>query len=103
MRPNTEGDSPPTAPPVPQPNEFVRWGLGCLVASAALLGVVILAFVIFVALEPPAWVQIGVGIGLAAAGAGLAWLVASALGQTMGKGEDRTSTLDRFKRVRSRR
>jgi membrane protein implicated in regulation of membrane protease activity len=55
--------------------------VGCLVASAATLGVVILVFIVAVALQPPVWVQITVGIVLAIGATVLAWLVASAVGQ----------------------
>jgi membrane protein implicated in regulation of membrane protease activity len=61
--------------------DVVGWGVGCLVASAATLGVVILVFIVAVALQPPVWVQITVGIALAIGATVLAWLVASAVGQ----------------------
>ena len=60
--------------------DVVRWSVGCLVASAATVGVVILVFLVAVALQPPIWAQIALGVGLAIGGAILAWLVASALG-----------------------
>lgn len=60
----------------------VRWGLGCLLGAAAMIGMVILTFLIAFALEPPTWVQIVMGIGLVGAGGALAVLVALALGQT---------------------
>lgn len=59
----------------------VRWGLGCLVAAAAVVGGLILTLLVAIALQPPAWIQVVLGIGLAVGGAILAWLVASALGQ----------------------
>jgi membrane protein implicated in regulation of membrane protease activity len=70
-----QSSQPPGSPDV------VGWGVGCLVASAATLGVVILVFIVAVALQPPVWVQITVGIALAIGATVLAWLVASAVGQ----------------------
>jgi hypothetical protein len=58
----------------------VRWGLGCLVAFAAIVGSLVLVFLISFALEPPAWLQVAIGVGLVSGGAVLAWLVATALG-----------------------
>ncbi len=66
----------------PESPDVIGWGVGCLVASAATLGVVILVFIIAVALQPPVWVQITLGIALAVGATVLAWLVASALGQS---------------------
>jgi hypothetical protein len=60
----------------------LRWTLGCLVGAAALTGSLILALLVALALQPPTWIQVVVGVGLAAGGAVLAWLVASALGQS---------------------
>lgn len=60
----------------------VRWGLGCLLGSAAVIGLVILTFLVAFALEPPTWVQIAMGIGLVGAGGALTVLVALALGQS---------------------
>jgi hypothetical protein len=62
--------------------DVVGWGVGCLVASAATLGVVILVFIVAVALQPPVWVQIAIGVALAIGATVLAWLVASAVGQS---------------------
>jgi threonine/homoserine/homoserine lactone efflux protein len=70
MDPSQEG-------PLTRPE--VRWGVGCLVAGAALVGVVILVLLVAIALSPPTWVQVVLGVLLAAGGAALAWLVASAL------------------------
>jgi hypothetical protein len=61
-----------------------RWGLGCLVAAAALIGSLVLVFVIAFLLDPPEWVQVLMGIGLVLEGALLAWLVAAALGRARG-------------------
>jgi hypothetical protein len=65
----------------PGSTEVVRWGVGCVVAAAALVGMLILVFLIAVALSPPAWVQVLAALALAAGGVTLAWLVASALAQ----------------------
>ena len=62
--------------------DVVRWSVGCLVAAASTVGVVILVFLVSVALQPPVWLQVLLGVGLAAGGAVLAWLVASALSQS---------------------
>ncbi len=58
----------------------VRWGLGCLVASLALGGVLILVLLIAIALRPPVWLQVVLGIGLVVGATLLAWVVAVALG-----------------------
>jgi hypothetical protein len=60
----------------------VRWGVGCLVAAAAMVGVLALVFVIALVVQPPAWVQVVLGLGMAGGGVVLAWLVASALGRS---------------------
>ncbi|MFN2490611.1 MAG: hypothetical protein ABR529_12935 [Actinomycetota bacterium] len=57
----------------------LRWTVGCLVGATALVGTLILALLIALALQPPTWVQVTVGVLLAAGGALLAWLVATAL------------------------
>jgi hypothetical protein len=59
----------------------VRWGVGCLVAAAAMVGVLALVFLVALVLQPPAWVQVVLGVGLGAGGLVLAWLVAAALGR----------------------
>jgi len=64
----------------PLPPE-VRWGVGILVSTAAVVGILILVFLVAIALTPPVWVQVALGIGLAVGGALFAWLIASALGQ----------------------
>jgi hypothetical protein len=64
----------------PLPAEL-RWTLGCLVASLATVGVLILVALIAIALSPPTWVQVLLGVGLALGGAVFAWVIASALGQ----------------------
>ena len=65
----------------------VRWTLGCLVAAAAMVGVVIFVSLVAIALTPPTWVNVVLGVVLALGGASLAWLVATALGQ---RGADTT-------------
>jgi membrane protein implicated in regulation of membrane protease activity len=52
------------------------------VAGVALLGVGILAALLALYLQPPAWLQITVGILLALGGVLLAWLVATAVGRS---------------------
>jgi hypothetical protein len=60
----------------------LRWTVGCLVGAAAVVGALILVLLVTLALQPPEWLQVAVGVGLVAGGAALAWLVASALGQS---------------------
>ena len=74
----TQTARPPTDPRRP---DVFRWSVGCLVAAAATVGVVILVFLVSIALQPPVWVPVTLGIALAIGGAILAWLVASALAQ----------------------
>lgn len=52
--------------------------VGCAVGAAATIGIAILVFLIALALQPPAWVQILIGAGLAVGAAVFTWLVASA-------------------------
>ena len=59
----------------------VRWGVGILVSTAAVVGILILVFLVAIALTPPTWLQVVLGVGLAVGGALFAWLIASALGQ----------------------
>jgi hypothetical protein len=58
----------------------VRFGVGCLVATAAIAGSLILVFLVAFALQPPAWVQVVLGVALIGGGAVLGLLVANALG-----------------------
>jgi protein-S-isoprenylcysteine O-methyltransferase Ste14 len=58
----------------------VRWTLGCLIAAAAMVGLLILVLLVAIAFEPPQWIQVMLGAFLALGGALLAWLVAAALG-----------------------
>ena len=64
----------------PLPPE-VRWTVGCLVASLATVGILILVFLAAIALSPPTWVQVVLGVGLTVGGAIFAWLIATALAQ----------------------
>jgi phosphate/sulfate permease len=52
---------------------------GCFVASAAIIGTLVLVFLVVLALRPPTWVQVVIGVALAVGGATFAWLIASAL------------------------
>lgn len=60
----------------------VRWAVGCLIGSAAIVGTLILVMLVAIALQPPTWVQVALGVALACGGGLLAWLVAAALGGT---------------------
>ena len=55
-----------------------RWAVAFAVGGAATIGVVILVFLVALALQPPAWVQVVVGVVLAVGAAIFTWLVASA-------------------------
>ena len=57
----------------------VQFGVGCLVALAAIAGSLILVFLVAFALQPPAWVQVLLGVALIGGGAILGLLVAKAL------------------------
>ena len=58
--------------------DVTSWMVGCAVGAAATIGIVILVFLVALALQPPAWVQILLGGVLAVGGAIFTWLVASA-------------------------
>lgn len=58
--------------------DATSWMVGCAVGAAATIGIVILVFLVALALQPPAWVQIVLGGLLAVGGAIFTWLVASA-------------------------
>ena len=60
----------------------MRWTFGCLVGAAAMIGTLILVFLVAITLSPPVWVQVVLGLGLVAGGGTLTWLVVSALGQS---------------------
>lgn len=57
----------------------LRWGLGCLIGMASMVGLLILALLVAIALQPPTWLQVIIGLVLVIAGAALGWLVVSAL------------------------
>ena len=63
----------------------LRWGVGCLVAAAAMVGAVILLMYVAFTFELPVWAQMLLGVGLTLGGALLAWLVFSALTQSRHK------------------
>jgi hypothetical protein len=67
----------------------VQWGVGCLVASAALVGVALMVLLLAFYLQPPTWVQIVLGVVLGVGGALLAWLVATALGRSRAQSHER--------------
>lgn len=81
--------SEPQRDPLTRPE--IRWGVGCFLGSASLLGVLTLLIVISFALSPPTWVQVLLGVLLVVGGVAFAWLVASALGQ--GRSSDRSRNL----------
>ncbi len=58
--------------------DVVRWGVGCAVGAAATIGIGILVFLVALALQPPAWVQVVLGVAMALGGAIFTWLVATA-------------------------
>lgn len=64
---------------VPESGDFVRWIAAGIVATAALLGLVVLVAIIAYALQPPGWLQMVLGVVMAAGAAVFAWLLASAL------------------------
>ena len=65
----------------------VKWGVGCLVAAAAMVGLVILLMYVAFTFDLPVWAQIALGVGLTFGGGLLSWLVVSALGQSRSKAE----------------
>lgn len=75
----TEGTEAKNTKTDPLDRPEVQWGVGCLLGLTAMVGLVIIALLIALAVQPPDWVQIIVGIGLVLGGAALAWLVAAAL------------------------
>lgn len=58
---------------------LVGWGMAVLVASAALIGLVILVLVIAFAVQPPAWAQILVGVLIVVGVVSFAWLLQAAM------------------------
>lgn len=65
------------------------WGVGCLVAAAAMTGIVILLMYVAFSFDLPIWAQIALGFGLTLLGGLLTWLIVSALGQSRQKSTDR--------------
>ena len=65
-----------------QMSDEVRWGLGCLIAAAAITGVVILLMYVAFTFDLPEWAQIVLGVGLTFGGALLTWLIFTATGQS---------------------
>lgn len=63
----------------------LKWGVGCLVAAAAMVGAVILLMYVAFTFDLPVWAQMLLGVGLTLGGALLAWLVVSALTQSRQK------------------
>jgi hypothetical protein len=72
----------PVEPEDPLKRPEVLFGVGCLVALAAIAGSLILVFLVAFALQPPAWVQVLLGIALIGGGAVLGLVVAKALGMS---------------------
>jgi hypothetical protein len=60
----------------------VVFGVGCLVALAAIAGSLILVFLVAFALQPPAWVQVLLGLALIGGGAVLGLIVAKSLSRS---------------------
>ena len=58
-----------------------RWVIGIVVGLTAMVGLMILVFMVSFALEPPPWLQVVMGILLVGVACLLTWLVASALDQ----------------------
>ncbi|MFN2525351.1 MAG: hypothetical protein ABR505_03680 [Actinomycetota bacterium] len=79
-----------------------RWTLGCLVASVALTGLLILVLLVAIAISPPVWIQVLLGVGLACGGALLAWLVAAAL-KTRAQTEEAPTVVDLSSKERTPR
>ncbi|MEA2452248.1 MAG: hypothetical protein QOG04_958 [Actinomycetota bacterium] len=65
-----------------QMSSEVKWGVGCLVAAAAMTGLIILLMYVAFTFDLPVWAQIALGVGLTLGGGLLSWLVVSALGQS---------------------
>jgi hypothetical protein len=63
----------------PESGDVMRWVAAGIVATAALLGLVVLVAIIAYALQPPGWLQMVLGVVMAAGAAMFAWLLASAL------------------------
>jgi hypothetical protein len=68
-----------------QMSDEVRWGLGCLIAAAAMTGFVILLMYVAFTFDLPEWAQILLGVGLTLGGGLLTWLIFTATGQSRPK------------------
>ena len=79
-----------------------RWGVGCLVAGAAMTGLSILLMYVAFTLDLPIWAQILLGIGLTFGGGLLTWLIVTALGGTRPSGDDTSDVVERLPRRRER-
>jgi phosphate/sulfate permease len=56
-----------------------RWIIGCLVGLLALVGALVLVFLLAFLLAPPPWVQVVIGLALVLGAALLSWVVAQSL------------------------
>lgn len=65
----------------------VKWGVGCLVAAAAMVGLVILLMYVAFTFDLPVWGNIALGVGLTLGGGLLSWLIVAALSQSRLKAE----------------
>ena len=79
-----------------------RWGVGCLVAGAAMTGLSILLMYVAFTLDLPIWAQILLGIGLTLGGGLLSWLIVTALGGSRSGGDDASDVVERLPRRRDR-
>lgn len=65
----------------------VKWGVGCLVGAAAMVGFIILLMYVAFTFDLPVWAQIALGVGLTIGGGLLSWLVVTALSQNRQKAD----------------
>ena len=79
-----------------------RWGVGCLVAGAAMTGLSILLMYVAFTLDLPIWAQIMLGVGLTLGGGLLSWLIVTALGGSRAQAEDSSQVVERLPRRRER-
>lgn len=56
-----------------------RWIIGCLVGLLALVGALVLVFLLAFVLSPPPWVQVVIGVALVTGAALLSWVVSESL------------------------
>ena len=64
---------------IPATGSAKRWMIGCLVGLLALVGALVLVFLVAFVLSPPSWVQVLIGVLLVAGAALLSWVVAESL------------------------